>query len=688
MANNGNLKNTVGENLLETIQDSYLTYIESSAAIYETNGDYAVAIFTSKYCDYLNQASRKIAGKTDDEALKSGKWICHEDCWATSLKSIKDKKPCEIECSGGIKIYAAPIIAEDTVIGSNNIGLSNPPTDEKKIEEIARKYKVDSKELLRIAKEYPPRPEYIFNAAKKHVLVAADTIVEFYLRLKAEEELQKAKDELEIKVNERTSKLESTVELLQKEINERKKAEEKILEQRNLSEIILNSSPDIIVLKDQKSVYKKVNTAFCKFIGKHESEIIGKTDYDLFPAEEAKMYISDDTKVMETGQPQIQDEAATGKEGIKWLQVAKTPVRDIKGEITGILCSVRDVTKHKDVVEALKESEQSYRTLAENLPVIVYRVYIRENNRIQFFSNISESLVGYKEIELEKSEVCSIESLIHPQDRPKVIAAVKQAIANNKSFSLEYRLRHKNGDIKYFLENGKPITGEDGKPSFIDGVIHDITERKKAEEQVKASLKEKEVLLQEIHHRVKNNMAVVSSLLRLQSVKVKDEHYRAMFNESVSRIKAMGLIHERLYQSEEVSQILFSDYIKDMVGNIYKSYGLSSRIKLITDIEKITLGIDASIPCGLIVNELITNSMKYAFPENRVGEIKVSLTANDKGQIKLTVADNGVGMPEGLDFRNTDSLGLTLVNALVGQLQGEIEFYREKGTVFAITFKG
>jgi len=214
----------------------------------------------------------------------------------------------------------------------------------------------------------------------------------------------------------------------------------------------------------------------------------------------------------------------------------------------------------------------------------------------------------------------------------------------------------------------------------------DIRKLKKAEEQIKESLADKDVLMKEIHHRVKNNLAVVSSLLGLQSSAVKDEHYRAMFNESINRIKTIASIHDDLYQSKDLSQIIFSDYIKDMTKNIFNSYGLSSRIKLITDIEKITIGIDASIPCGLIVNELITNSMKYAFPEGREGEINVSLLSNDKGEIKLTVGDNGVGMPEGLDFRNTDSLGLTLVNALVRQLQGTIELHREKGIRFQITF--
>lgn len=185
------LKKIVGEGLLNEIQKSYVQYLESSAAIYENSGDYAAALFSSGYCDFLNRASREMAGKTDEEALRSGRWICHEDCWAVSLKSIKDKKPCEIECSGGIKIYAAPIIAEGVVIGSNNAAVSNPPTDDKKITEIAGKYRVDPKELLKIAKEYSPRPEHIFNAARNHITVAAKAIAAFFLRWKAGEESER-----------------------------------------------------------------------------------------------------------------------------------------------------------------------------------------------------------------------------------------------------------------------------------------------------------------------------------------------------------------------------------------------------------------------------------------------------------------------------------------------------------------
>ena len=189
--------NIIDKELLLRIQTFYMDYVQSSAAIYDTKGNYAVALFSSGYCNFLNQASLKMAGKTEKEALESGKWICHEDCWATSFKSITDKKSCEIECSGGIRIFAAPIISNSIVIGSNNAGVSNPPTDKEKIEEIADRYHVDPDELLKISKEYMPREDYILNIVRNHILIAAELIDISYQSIIEKRKLQKNLNELE-----------------------------------------------------------------------------------------------------------------------------------------------------------------------------------------------------------------------------------------------------------------------------------------------------------------------------------------------------------------------------------------------------------------------------------------------------------------------------------------------------------
>ena len=336
--------------------------------------------------------------------------------------------------------------------------------------------------------------------------------------------------------------------------------------------------------------------------------------------------------------------------------------------------------EEKDRQEPLSLSDAIIATVREPLVVLDKSLRIITANR-SFYKTFLVSP--------ENTEKQLIYDLGNRQwDIPELRKLLEDILPMNTAFE-DFEVEHDFKSIgqKIMMLNARKIYTETDRSEMILLAIEDITERKKAEELIKRSLAEKDVLMKEINHRVKNNMAVVSSLLRLQSNKVEDEHYKAMFNDSINRINTMASIHEKLCQSEDLSKIIFSDYIKDMVNNIFKSYGLSSRIKLIVDVEEIILDIDASIPCGLIVNELITNSMKYAFPEGKEGEIRVSLCKNDKDEIELTVGDNGVGMPEGLDFRNADSLGLTLVNALVKQLEGKMELNKEKGTKFKITFR-
>ena len=219
-------------------------------------------------------------------------------------------------------------------------------------------------------------------------------------------------------------------------------------------------------------------------------------------------------------------------------------------------------------------------------------------------------------------------------------------------------------------------------------LLNEITQRKKAEEQIKTSLAEKEVLLKEIHHRVKNNMQVISSLLQLQADRIHDEYYHAIFQEGIDRIQAMSLIHSLLYQTENLSCIDFSDYIPKLCNYLFSLYRTESNtVRISTDITDVSLKLDIAIPCGLIVNELISNSLKHAFPNNRDGEITLSMKESGEHIVLLRVSDNGIGMPDSLDWRNTDTLGLMLVSGLVErQLLGTIELRSSAGTEFIISF--
>ncbi|MBU7016564.1 MAG: PAS domain-containing protein [Theionarchaea archaeon] len=215
-------------------------------------------------------------------------------------------------------------------------------------------------------------------------------------------------------------------------------------------------------------------------------------------------------------------------------------------------------------------------------------------------------------------------------------------------------------------------------------VLRDVTDRKRSEK-IKQSLKEKEILLQEIHHRVKNNIQIISSLLNLQSSYIKDERYKQMLRDSQDRIKSMALIHEKLYQSSNLADISFGEYIQDLVQSLYRSYG-TMNITLEVQGSGVSLGIDTAIPCGLIINELVSNSLKHAFPDDK-GKIRIGFRSID-GDIELVVSDNGVGIPDTIDFRTTESLGLHLVTILVeDQLKGTVSLERNDGTTFTITFK-
>ena len=213
----------------------------------------------------------------------------------------------------------------------------------------------------------------------------------------------------------------------------------------------------------------------------------------------------------------------------------------------------------------------------------------------------------------------------------------------------------------------------------------DITERKKSEKMIDDSLKEKDVLLREIHHRVKNNMQIISSLLNLQSSYLQDNSVTNVFRESQNRIRSMALIHEKLYQSGNLAAVKLRDYVQDLAAHLMSSYSLdSAKIKLITDIDDVSLGIDVAISLGLIINELLSNSFKYAFPNSAIGEIKILFKPSDINNSILIIKDNGIGFPKDVNFKQTESLGLQLVNTLVDQLEGTIELERNRGTEFII----
>ncbi|MGA9139581.1 MAG: histidine kinase N-terminal 7TM domain-containing protein [Methanocella sp.] len=241
------------------------------------------------------------------------------------------------------------------------------------------------------------------------------------------------------------------------------------------------------------------------------------------------------------------------------------------------------------------------------------------------------------------------------------------------------------GRLVVLRDISENVAYEDKLKASNEMLQKEVAERKRAEELMAVSLREKEVLLKEIHHRVKNNLQIVSSILSLQSGSAGGDTQAAALRDSQDRIKSMALIHEKLYQSTDISHIDFAEYVRSLTRHLARSYISAPGIRMSVDIERVFLDIDTAIPCGLIINELVSNSLKYAFRDGRAGEVRVSLSQHGRAYT-LVVSDDGVGLPPGLDFHNTASLGLQLVNTLVGQLEGTIELNAEKGTNYKITF--
>ncbi|WP_250124130.1 PAS domain S-box protein [Chroococcidiopsis sp. CCMEE 29] len=341
--------------------------------------------------------------------------------------------------------------------------------------------------------------------------------------------------------------------------------------------------------------------------------------------------------------------------------------------------------ERKQAEEARRESQQMLQLVMDNIPQFIYwkdrnSVYLGCNRNFVQLAGVGnpENIVGKTDYDLpwRKEEA----NFFHERDRQVMET-------NTPKYHVVETLIRADGQHSLLGTNKVPLHDSEGNVVGLLGTFADITERKQADEKIKASLKEKEVLLKEIHHRVKNNLQIISSLLKLQSGYIKDKHTLEMFKDSQSRIRSMALIHEKLYQSQDLSKVDFAEYITNLAANLFRSYELDpTAINSSLNVESIFLEIDVAVPCGLIINELVSNSLKYAFPDRRKGEIRIHLHSDNQHEIKLIVGDNGIGLPKDFDFQKTGTLGLQLVNNLVEQLEGTIEVNGHSGTEFRIKF--
>ncbi len=342
-------------------------------------------------------------------------------------------------------------------------------------------------------------------------------------------------------------------------------------------------------------------------------------------------------------------------------------------------------TRDRAQVEtALRESEERFRQLAENIESIFWMIDPQQQKTI-YVSPAYEKVWGRSRQELYHQPLFYLAEAIHPEDRERAVIQMTKHFQSHQD--LEYRIVRPNGEIRWIRDRSFPIRNEAGEIYHVAGIAEDITERKQAEEQMQASLKEKEVLLREIHHRVKNNLYIISNLLDLQSDVIQDKRLLALFSDSQTRIQSMALIHEQLYQSTDLGQVNFGDYIHRLVENLFFSLShTKGLIKSIVNVEPIQINLETAIPCGLLINELITNSLKHAFPNGRSGEVYVEFYQDLDQKLHLEVRDNGVGISPDIDWDNLTSLGLKLVQILSKQLRATLNLNLSQGSSIELIF--
>ncbi len=468
------------------------------------------------------------------------------------------------------------------------------------------------------------------------------------------------------------------------DITERKRAEK---ENKMLAQAI-KSIGECVSITDSADNIIYVNSAFLKTYGYEESELIGKNISLVRSPNNPPEVVSEILPQTLGGgwQGELLNRRKSGDEFPVSLTTAV--VRDENGQPIALISVAQDVTERKRAEEALQMSESRLRAIIEGA---LDSIFIKDRDLFYVLANPAME----KLFNLPMNEIIGkTDRQLFGEEIGRHIEEIDQQVLAGKTVA-EEPTKPVRGIPHTFHTIKVPLRNQNGEVMGICGIARDISERKRAEDQIKASLKEKEVLLKEIHHRVKNNMQIISSLLNLQAGYIRDPQALNAFKESQNRIKSMALIHEKLYQAKSLAKINFAEYVRDLSENLFQSYDAYSRkITLEMNVQNVFLGIDTAIPCGLIINELVCNSLKHAFPNGREGGVKIDfqpvgeLIVNEdrKNQYVLVVGDDGVGLPVELDFKKTNTLGLQLVNTLIDQLAGSVEVVRSSGSIFKISF--
>lgn len=470
---------------------------------------------------------------------------------------------------------------------------------------------------------------------------------------------------------------------------------------------IVKSSDDAIIGMSLNGIIQSWNAGAERVYGYAAQEVIGRSISLLCPPdrlEEVPLMLDriargDHVRNVETIQRKKRGQRID-------VSLTMSPLKDAEDDVVGASWIARDVTRRKRMEAALRESEARFHMMADTAPVMVWMS--QPETGCTFFNKRWLEFTGRMQ-EQERGDGW-LEG-VHPQDRSRCTETYRAALLSRQPFTMEYRLKRNDGTYRWVLDTGVPRFEPDCAPcseSFSSdrktwlpstgdkpggilcgyiGSCIDLTERKEMEDELRKTLKEKESLLREVHHRVKNNLQVISSLLNLQSASIKDPQVAQLFRECQTRITSIALLHETLHRSSDLSCIKMGDYIRTLTGHLFRSYGVDPKaIALDLHVEDIEFDIDTGMTCGLIVEELVSNCLKHAFVEGKGGCVLIGLQAQGDGSYVLEVSDDGVGIPKDGVLNNPDSLGLDLVTLLAEKLEGAVELQSGQGTSWRIQF--
>ncbi|MCK4766689.1 MAG: PAS domain S-box protein [Candidatus Aminicenantes bacterium] len=449
--------------------------------------------------------------------------------------------------------------------------------------------------------------------------------------------------------------------------------------------VVERSNDGIVIIQDGVIIY--VNKRMEEINGYSTEELTGAT-FAAYLAPEEVPIITERYKKRLAGEdvPPVYETVAIHKEG-KRVDIEVNVGTIFFHHKTSEIAIVRDITERKKTEAALRESEDRYRALFNHASDYIFIIdpTHRDGPVIADVNEYACTKHGYTREELLDKPY----SIVDDVDSQQEITGKTQRILAGEILNYDSVHVRKDGS-KFPVEVAARLIVVKEKPVVI-AIVRDSTERKHAEALIKKALAEKEVLLKEIHHRVKNNLQVITSLLSLQSRYIKDENALDVLRSSRERVWAMASVHEELYSSKSLSKVDFPAYIPRLANHLFDTYSLSrDRVRLEMEIDDINLDVESAIPIGLIINELVSNSLKYAFPGSRNGEVKVQLsrTKNGDHDYILVVRDNGVGLPGNFSIEQNDSLGMVLVKTLVRQMHGVLDCDTDDGAVFTIKFKG